>query len=143
MRTTSLLVIFYFISVSHYVIPSSNDLETNEEWTLHVKSRDLKMLFESFRIFDMEPEKKRSLPSNSLLSSKSDDKIQPSFARRLLSAVQCNDIVNEINLLSKGAFVLQKNVSNQADYWTSGSVPVFEVEVVCTQGTLKVNEKVC
>lgn len=118
-------------------------METNEEWTLHVKSRDLKMLFESFRIFDMEPEKKRSLPSNSLLSSKSDDKIQPSFARRLLSAVQCNDIVNEINLLSKGAFVLQKNVSNQADYWTSGSVPVFEVEVVCTQGTLKVNEKVC
>lgn len=116
-------------------------METDKEWTIHVKSRDLIRLFWSFKIFDIEPEMKFCSLLFPVLND--NDNLQPSFARRLLSALQCNDIVYKINNLSKIVFVLQNKLSNQADFWTSESIPVFEVEVVCAQGTLKVNEKVC
>lgn len=143
------------LSLSHHVIPFLDDLKTDKELTVHVKSQDLKRLFCSFKILDMEPEMKWPLPLYmeqvmkwplslySLRFPVFNDNLQPSFARRLLSALQCNDIVYNINKLSKIVFVLQKKLSNQADFLTSESIPVFEVEVVCTQGTLKVNEKVC
>lgn len=131
------------LSVSHHAIPFSDDLETDKELTIHVKSQDLKRLFLTFNILDMDLEFNWSLILNSSIFPYFNDNLEPSFARRLLSALQCKNIVYEINRLSERVFVLQKNVSNQADFWTSGSIPVFEVEVVFTQGTLKVNEKVC
>lgn len=118
-------------------------METDKELTIHVKSQDLKRLFLTFNILDMDLEFNWSLILNSSIFPYFNDNLEPSFARRLLSALQCKNIVYEINRLSERVFVLQKNVSNQADFWTSGSIPVFEVEVVFTQGTLKVNEKVC
>lgn len=68
-----------------------------------------------------------------------EDRVQPSFANCLLSATQYNDIVDEINQMLMRAVV----VSSQADFSTSESVHVFAVEVIRSQGALKVNEKVC
>lgn len=98
-------------------------METGDVWSLHATSTDHKRLFESFRKFYTE------------------DQIQPSFAICLLSAIHCNKIVDEINLLSKREIVLQTNLSSQAGHAMSEPIYVWEVEVCCTQGTLKVHEK--
>lgn len=99
------------------------DIEPEKEWKLPANtSPALRRVFESLRLF--------TFPQ---------DHIQPSFAKRLLSATQCYDIVDKINQMSKRAVVL----SSQADFSTSGSVHVFEVEVIRSQCALKVNEKVC
>lgn len=100
-------------------------METGEEWSLQATSTDLKRLFASFRIFDPE------------------DQAQTSFAKCLLSAIQCNKIVDTIHLLSTEDVVLQTNLSGQAGNAKSEPIYVFEVEVCFTQGTLNVNEKVC
>lgn len=68
-----------------------------------------------------------------------EDRVQPPFANCLLSATQYNDIVDEINQMLMRAVVL----SSQADFSTSESVHVIAVEVIRSQGALKVNEKVC
>lgn len=100
-------------------------MEIEKEWTLPaITSPDLQNVIESFKVIVSE------------------DKRQPSFAKCLLSAIQCNKIVDKINQLSKKAIV-RRNVPKQVDYTTTGSIYVFEVEVICTQGTLKVKEKVC
>lgn len=101
------------------------NMETEKEWTLpSITSPELKRAIESFRITFQE------------------DQRHPSFTGVLLSAINCNAIINQINLLSKRAVVVQKNISSQADYPTEGSIHVFEVEVICSEGTLKVIEKV-
>lgn len=100
-------------------------METGEDWLLQATSTDLKSLFKSFRIFDPE------------------DQTQPSFAKSLLYAIQCNKIVDTINLLSTQDVVLRTNISGGARHAKSEEIYGFEVEVCCTQGTLKVNEKVC
>lgn len=84
-----------------------------------------KKLFESLRIIDPE------------------DQRQPSFAECLLFVIQCIKIVDEVNLLWRREVVLKTNLSSQADNANSEPIHVFEVEVSCTQGALKVNEKVC
>lgn len=99
-------------------------METGEEWTLPVTSPDIRKLFDSFEI---------NVP---------EDPTQASFARSLLSAVQCDTIVHNIKLLSKKA-VLLREISSGAGYVKSGSIHVFEVEVSCKKGKLVVNEKVC
>lgn len=66
-----------------------------------------------------------------------EDETQPSFAKGLLSAIQIQQIVHEINLLRlQGTFYCQEN------YTTPDSIQVFEVEVIRTQGLLKIIEKV-
>lgn len=101
-------------------------MATEKEWTLpDITSPDLKGMIGSFRV------------------TVSEDKRQPSFAKCLLSAIQCNEIVEQLNQLSQKAIVLRRKGPSEVDYTTTGSVYVFEVEVICTQGTLKVNEKVC
>lgn len=96
-----------------------------KEWTLPViTSAELRRLIESFRIH---------VPENPN---------HPSFTKRLLSAIRCEIIVARVNSLSKRAAVLQTNISSHPDFLTTGSIYVFEVEVVCTQDTLKVREKV-
>lgn len=54
-----------------------------------------------------------------------------------------NKIVDEITLLSESEVVLPTRVSNQADHGYSESMQGLEVQVSCTEGTLKLNEKVC
>lgn len=98
-------------------------METGEECLIHGTSADLKRLFESLRIIDPE------------------DQRQPSVAECLLFVIQCNKIVDEINLLSRREVVLQTNLSSQADHANSEPIHVFEVEVSCTQGAPKVNVK--
>lgn len=100
-------------------------METGEDWLLQATSTDLKSLFKSFRIFDPK------------------DQTQPSFAKSLLYAIQCNKIVDTVNLLSTQDVVLRTNISGGARHAKSEEIYGFEVEVCCTQGTLKVNEKVC
>lgn len=100
-------------------------METGEDWLLQATSTDLKSLLKSFRIFDPE------------------DQTQPTFAKSLLYAIQCNKIVDTINLLSTQDVVLLTNISGGASHAKSEEIYVFEVEVCCKQGTLKVNEKVC
>lgn len=80
-------------------------------------------MFESLRTID--PEDQRQTP----------------LAKCLLPAIQCNKIVDEINQLSKTEVVLQKKMLSKAGHAKSEPIHVFEVEVSCTQGTLKVNEK--
>lgn len=80
-------------------------------------------MFESLRTID--PEDQRQTP----------------LAKCLLPAIQCNKIVDEINQLSKTEVVLQKKLLSKAGHAKSEPIHVFEVEVSCTQGTLKVNEK--
>lgn len=100
-------------------------METEQEWTLPaIISPDLKNIVESFKV------------------TVSEDKRQPSFANCLLSGIQCNKIVQKINQLSKKATVV-RTAPKQMDYATTGSIYVFEVEVICTQGTFIVEEKVC
>lgn len=99
------------------------DMETGEVWSLHAKSTYLKTLFESFGIIDSVDQK-------------------PSFAKGLLSVIECDNIVNDINLLSKREVVLQTTLPSQAGHATLLPVYVLEVEVCCTQGTLRVKEKV-
>lgn len=115
---------FLKFSVSHHTKPfEKTDIEQEKEWKLPANtSQALRRVIESLRLF--------TFPQ---------DHVQPSFAKRLLSATQCYDIVDEINQMSKKAVVL----SRQADFPTSGSVHVFEVEVIRSQCALKVNEKVC
>lgn len=71
-----------------------------------------------------------------------EDETQPSFAKGLLSAIQIQQIVHEINLLSKRALRLQGTLYCQENYTTPDSIQVFEVEVIRTQGLLKIIEKV-
>lgn len=98
------------------------NMETGEEWSLHVTSADFKRLFESLGIIVPE------------------DKRQPSFAKCLLTGKLCSAIVDEINLLSKREVVLPTNFSSQGDQKKSEPI---HVQVICRQGTLKVNGKVC
>lgn len=98
------------------------DMETGEEWPLHATSADFKRLFESLGI--VVPEDRR----------------QPSFAKCLLTGIQCSAIVNEINILAKREVVLPTNLSSQGGQ--RKSEPIY-VQVICRQGTLKVNGKVC
>lgn len=115
--------LFYF-SISFFFFFLEN-MERENEWTLPaITSPELKMAIESFRITVEE------------------DQRHPSFTGVLLSAINCNAIINKINLLSKRAVVVPKNISSQEDYPTERSVHVFKVEVICSEGTLKVNEKV-
>lgn len=95
-------------------------METGEEWSLHVTSADIKRLFESLGIIVPE------------------DKGQPSFAKCLLTGIQCSAIVDEINLLAKREVVLPTNLSSQGGQRKSEPI---HVQVICRQGTLKVNEK--
>lgn len=98
------------------------DMETGEEWSLHATSADFKRLFESLGI--VVPEDKR----------------QPSFAKCLLTRIQCSAIVNEINILAKREVVLPTDLSSQGDQKKSKPI---HVQVICRPGTLKVNGKVC
>lgn len=100
-------------------------METGEDWLLQATSTYLKSLFKSFRLFDPQ------------------DQTPSSFAKSLLSSIQCNRIVDTINLLSTQDVVLRTNISGEASHAKTEEIYVFEVEVCCTQGTLKVNEKVC
>lgn len=97
------------------------NMETGEEWSLHVTSADFKRLFESLGIIVPE------------------DKRQPSVAKCLLTGIQCSAIVNEINLLPKRV-VLPTNLSSQGGQKKSEPI---HVQVICRQSTLKVNGKVC
>lgn len=72
-----------------------------------------------------------------------EDQRQTPLAKCLLPAIQCNKIVDEINQLSKREVVLQKQLLSKAGHAKSEPIHVSDVEVSCTQGTLKVNEKVC
>lgn len=58
-------------------------METGEEWSLHATSADFKRLFESLGIIVPE------------------DKRQPSFAKCLLTGIQCSAIVDEINRVQR------------------------------------------
>lgn len=98
------------------------DMETGEELSLHATSADFKRLFESLGIIVPEDER------------------QPSFAKCLLSGIQYSAIVDEINLLAKREVVLPTNLSSQGVQKKSEPI---HVQVMCRQGTLKVNEKVC
>lgn len=98
------------------------NMETGEEWSLHVTSADFKRLFESLGIIVPE------------------DKRQPSFAKCLLTGIQCSAIVDEINPLSKREVVLPTNLSSQGGQKKSEPI---HVQVICRQGTLKVNGNVC
>lgn len=98
------------------------DMETGEEWSLHATSADFKRLFKSLGIIDRG------------------DQRHPPFAKCLLTVIQCNAIVDEINLLSKREDVLPTNVSSQGDQKKSEPI---HVQVICREGTLKVNGKVC
>lgn len=69
------------------------------------------------------------------------DQRHPLFAKCLLSVKQCNSIVDEINLLSKREVILPTHVSREANQGNSESIQVLEVEVSCSGGTLKLNEK--
>uniref|UniRef100_A0A8W8NPH5 Uncharacterized protein n=1 Tax=Magallana gigas TaxID=29159 RepID=A0A8W8NPH5_MAGGI len=95
-------------------------METAEEWSLHATSADFKRLFESLGIIVPE------------------DKRQPSFAKCLLTGIQCSAIVDEINPLSKREVVLPTNLSSQGGQKKSEPI---HVQVICRQGTLKVNGK--
>lgn len=97
-------------------------METGEEWSLHATSADFKRLLESLGIIVSE------------------DKRQPSFAKCLLTGIQCSAIVNEVNLLSKSEVVLPTNLSSLGGQKKSEPI---HVQVICRQGTLKVNGKVC
>eukprot|EP00105_Crassostrea_gigas_P045796 XP_019929944.1 PREDICTED: receptor-type tyrosine-protein phosphatase F-like [Crassostrea gigas] len=96
------------------------NMETAEEWSLHATSADFKRLFESLGIIVPE------------------DKRQPSFAKCLLTGIQCSAIVDEINPLSKREVVLPTNLSSQGGQKKSEPI---HVQVICRQGTLKVNGK--
>lgn len=96
------------------------DMETGEEWPLHATSAYFKRLFESLGIIVPE------------------DKRQPSFAKCLLTGIQCSAIVDEINLLAKRKVVLPTHLSSQGGQKKSEPI---HVQVNCRQGTLKVNEK--
>lgn len=98
------------------------NMETGEEWSLHVTSADFKRLFESLGIIVPE------------------DKRQASFAKCLLTGIQCSAIVDEINPLSKREVVLPTNLSSQGGQKKSKPI---HVQVICRQGTLKVNGNVC
>lgn len=100
-------------------------MDTNKPWSFQATSTDLKRFLASFRIFDPE------------------DQTRSSFAKSVLSAIRCNEIEDTIHLLSSKDVVLQSDLSNQAGHATSKKVYVFKVEVFCTEGTLKVREKVC
>lgn len=89
-----------------------------------ITSPDLKKVIESFKV------------------TVSEDKRQPSFAKCLLFAMHCSKIVEKVNQLPKKATVV-RTAPKQVDYATIGSIYVFEVEVICTQGKLNVKEKVC
>lgn len=97
-------------------------LKLVRKWSLHATSAAFKRLFESLGI--VVPEDKR----------------QPSFAKCLLAGKLCSAIVDEINLLSKREVVLPTNFSSQGDQKKSEPT---HVQVICRQGTLKVNRKVC
>lgn len=100
-------------------------MESNTELALPVASSETNNLLNSFRI------------------NVSEDQRQPSFAKHLLSAIQCHEIENEIHSLSNREVVLHKNVLTKTDHAKPEPIHYFEVEVICTKGTLKVNEKVC
>lgn len=100
-------------------------MESGKVWSLHASSTDLIKLLESFRLTDLG------------------SRIDSFFAKNLLSNSPCHKIVDEINQLLTRKVVLQTHLSSQAGHANSQSIYVFEVEVCCTQGTLKVNEKVC
>lgn len=98
------------------------DMETGEEWSLHATSADFKRLFKLLGIIDRG------------------DQRHPPFAKCLLTVIQCSAIVDEINLLSKREVVLPTNFSSQGDQKKSEPI---HVQVICRQGTLKLNGKVC
>lgn len=95
-------------------------METGAEWSLHATSADFKRLLESLGIIVPE------------------DKRQPSFAKCLLTGIQCSAIVDEINPLSKREGVLFTNVCSQGGQKKSEPI---HVQVICRQGMLKVNGK--
>lgn len=98
-------------------------METYKEWTLPVTSPELRRLFESFQI------------------NVTEDPRQSSFTKCLLMAIQCQKIVESINLLSSAAN-LQMHFFSTLEETRPGSMYVFEVEVICAKGKLVVIEKV-
>lgn len=99
-------------------------MESNTELSLPVTSPETNNLLESFKI---------NVP---------EDQRQPSFAKQLLTALQCHTIEQEIHSLSNKKVVLDKNIFAKTDHAKPEPILYFEVEVICTKGTLNVNEKV-
>lgn len=87
---------------------------------MHATSADFKRLFKSLGIIDRG------------------DQRHPPFAKCLLTVIQCNAIVDEINLLSKREVVLPTHFSSQGDQKESEPI---HVQVICRHGTLKLNGK--
>lgn len=100
-------------------------MEYKKTFSLSVTSPGTKNVLESFKI---------NVP---------EDKGQPSFAKHLLTALQYHTIEKEIHSLSNREVVLHKNVLPKTDHAKPERIHYFEVEVICTKGTLKVIEKVC